>query len=549
MSKLYIKYEHDGNIFSDLFLDNKNSNNHFKMVREQIGERTKLIIVPKDNIKIKLLSVNLELSEKYSDSSKVYCNGYQSWSYSDIYNKFEKQDKLSLLTNLFTKKIGLKNYSDYYFYDRKIKKGIFRSYSYTYIKTKDIYTLYGSLDEKFAFTIFRHNMNKNMLEIIKDIKGRVINKETVLFDYIVKKGEYNILDEYFTSISEGNKRMAPERLLGFTSWYNYFKNIDEEIMFTALESLEEGNIFQIDDGYQTFVGDWKNIDKTKFPNGLSPLVSKIKDKNLLSGIWIAPFVCEEKSALFKYHQDFLLKNELGKPYYLGNNWSGFYALDITNIEVQKYLKECFENIFNLGFDLVKVDFLYAACMMPNENMTRSELMNYATSLIRSWCGDKLILGCGVPLSSAYNKFDYCRIGCDVSLNFAGDKNMKFMGKCPGPSTKNTLIDTINRNPMNGKVFINDPDVYILRKDNHKLDHKQKEALAILNTLLGGVNLHSDVVNDLPEISKELLNKLPLFYDSKVLDITKYVSTYKIKLIKDNEISTIDYNFLKGYILD
>ena len=39
-------------------------------------------------------------------------------------------------------------------------------------------------------------------------------------------------------------------------------------------------------------------------------------------------------------------------------------------------------------------------------------------LLRSWCGDKLILGCGVPVMPApFGIVDYCRIGCDVGLDW------------------------------------------------------------------------------------------------------------------------------------
>ena len=60
------------------------------------------------------------------------------------------------------------------------------------------------------------------------------------------------------------------------------------------------------------------------------------------------------------HPDWLLLHE-GKPWYCGCNWGGFYALDIDNPEFQAYLKAVFTRVLDeWGFDLVKLDFLYAA---------------------------------------------------------------------------------------------------------------------------------------------------------------------------------------------
>ena len=43
------------------------------------------------------------------------------------------------------------------------------------------------------------------------------------------------------------------------------------------------------------------------------------------------------------------------------NWGGFYALDIDNAEFVRYLEQTFSLVLDdWGFDLVKLDFLYAA---------------------------------------------------------------------------------------------------------------------------------------------------------------------------------------------
>jgi len=318
---------------------------------------------------------------------------------------------------------------------------------------------------------------------------------------------------------------------------------------SPLLSLDEGNLFQIDDGYESFVGDWLNISKEKFPNSFYPLLKTAKTKGVLTGIWLAPFICEKNSLIFKNHPDFILKNEKNKPFYLGDNWSGFYALDILNLEVQAYLEKVFSYFINLGFDFFKVDYLYAASVLPRNNFTRSELMNFATNLIKKWSKDKLILGCDLPLSSAYNKFDYCKISSDITLTLSRNFITKLILKFSGLSSNSSLVNTILRNPLDNNVFINYAGLYMLNKENNKLDKSKRVALAKINRMFSGLNLTSDDLSKLKEEMKEFNKSLDNLSNVSIIDIKKYVSTYKIKLKDGLDIFEIDYNYLGGYLLD
>lgn len=92
------------------------------------------------------------------------------------------------------------------------------------------------------------------------------------------------------------------------------------------------------------------------------MVEEIHAAGFQAGLWLAPFVCEKDSALFRQHPDWLLKVN-GKPWCCGCNWSSFYALDIDNPAVLDYLRRVFDRVLNdWGFDLVKLDFLYGAAL-------------------------------------------------------------------------------------------------------------------------------------------------------------------------------------------
>ena len=66
-----------------------------------------------------------------------------------------------------------------------------------------------------------------------------------------------------------------------------------------------------------------------------------------------------------------------------------------NEEVRAYIKKVFDTVLNeWGFDLVKLDFLYAAAIEPLNGNCRAKVMYDAMDLLRECVGDKLILGVG-----------------------------------------------------------------------------------------------------------------------------------------------------------
>ena len=281
------------------------------------------------------------------------------------------------------------------------------------------------------------------------------------------------------------------------------------------------DIFQIDDGYQTAVGDWLSIDRNKFPDGIKPLADRIHREGMKAGLWLAPFVCEKESAVFKEHPDWIMKDADGKPLSAGCNWSGSYALDIYNGEVREYLRQVFDTVLNdWGFDLVKLDFLYAACIRPDDGRSRGQMMCEAMDFLRELCGDKLILGCGVPLGAAFGKVDYCRIGCDVGLNWNDNLIMRRTHR-ERVSTRNSILNTIFRRQLNGRFFRNDPDVFLLRDGNISLKGFQKQSLALVNHLLGSVLFTSDDVSAYGEKRKKTAERSMRYIGAKVTyaDIT------------------------------
>lgn len=474
----------------------------------EYGSKIDVFLTPKKELEIE--KVLLEYKYNYEESSKVFLNGFQSWSDSREFYIKEKLKGISpIVPNTVIKKNSLESYGDYHFKEYSKTKGVFHGFTYSYIRNNNILDFVGSLSERSGYTIIEHDTNRNKIIIEKECKGIKILDKYLAFSLVFLRGDENLVfDKYFEYMNIPKPQAKP--MNGYTSWYNHYQNISEEVILDNLESMassgEKFDIFQIDDGFQVAVGDWLKIDKAKFPRGMKVIVDEIKRKSMIPGLWLAPFACDFNSTIIKEHPEWILKNEDGSYVTGGCNWDGFYALDIYNEELRSYLRNVFDVVLNVwGFELVKLDFLYATAITPRNNKSRGEIMCDAMDFLRECVGDKLILGCGVPLGPAFGKVDFCRIGCDIGLDWDDKWYMRLLHR-ERVSTKNAIISSIGRRQLNGRAFLNDPDVFLLRDTNIKLNNMQKETLAFVNKLFGSLLFTSDNIKDYSSQQKEVFKK-------------------------------------------
>ena len=520
-----------------------------KLLTNNSNEDLELIVEENSNhttVKVKALT-NLELVEAKTDTKikidnqdLMFLNGYQSWTDTAEVNLSFKERDVAKLPKFLNNAFGFDRYGDnlIYPYDKNKLHG----YDYFYIRGKKEYFSY-SANVKSAYLVYEIDKSNKSLSLVSLCANKKLSKgeEFTLFDYY----EFNNIEEGIEAVHNAYPTLNVDKVFGYTSWYNYYQNINEEIILRDLEGLDSRfNLFQIDDGYEAYVGDWKDIDPVKFPNGLKAIVDKIHQKGYKAGIWLAPFVAETKSKLFNERKD-LLKMVDGAPYKCGGNWSGFYALDMENPNALAYIKECLEYYIDLGFDFFKLDFLYAASLPLYEGHTRAEVAEAAYSFIKEVLKDKLVLGCGAIPSNVAGKFEYLRIGPDVSLIFDDVWFMRHMHR-ERISTKVTLQNTIYRSFLNNHLFLNDPDVFLLRDNNIKLSKMQKEALLTINSLFGSVLMTSDNISDYDEDKKALLERaFDLFYKSSNKSYKKDGNYILISYKLYDKVYNLKYNTLKG----
>ena len=527
---------------------------HFSVITVNDESGVKLTLIP--SRPITLISASLEFWHEYEKNEKFFVNGYQSWTTSgemsaeDIYRG---TTPLAGVTK-YTKDMAITS-GDYAFTRYEPRPGFFHSFTYTYLRRGDEFELFGSLSERNGYTVFYSDMEKHIFSVEKDVEGLTISEPYEMFDIVRVVGGYDeVFDKYFAAMSLPAKKRV-DRLTGYTSWYNYFQKIDENIILRDLKGLsrarESVNIFQIDDGYEPFVGDWLDYNGKDFPNGMKTIADAVHREGYLAGIWLAPFnVQRGKSRILKEHPDWLIRNPDGKPQLGCVAWGGAYTLDIYNPEVREHLKKVFDTVLNdWGYDMVKLDFLYSQCRTPRNNKTRGTIMCEAMDFLRECVGDKLILGCGVPLGPAFGVVDACRISCDVDLSYGGKFYNSMSINNELPSAQNAINNSMFRRHLNGRAFLNDPDVFFLRDRNLTFTWEQKLLLAKINNLFGRVLFVSDDAGEYSEAELEVLKETFRESDAKILDVkcvgARADGNYEIKFIENGEEKLLYFNLFTG----
>jgi alpha-galactosidase len=450
--------------------------------------------------KIRLRSLSIDLPIAYPADTLVYAQGFQSWTES---REFALDERIPPLRAPFEHL--LRTSGDYSFFKMEGKTGYFHSHAHTYLRFGQESDIRGwtELVRDLGYTIFEHRTPEGILRVHKDCAGLDLPHDLVLLHVRRHDGEFNTVMDQLLAAYPAIPASRP--VSGWTSWYNYYTDIDAGIIRSNLRAFTDlgipADIFQIDDGWQRAIGDWTEVN-AKFPEGMKVLADEIHAAGFQAGLWLAPFIVEHKSRIFTEHRDWLLTydGEHLVPAGINPGWGGtwhsvYYALDLTLPAVQAHLREVFRVVLEeWGFDLVKLDFLFAGGLLPQGGRTRGQCMQAAMRLLRECVGDKRILGCGVPLEPAFGLVDYCRIGPDVGLTWEM-KSAEMIHLRERISTHNALRNTLARYHLSGRVFANDPDVFLLRSTNNQLSAAERDLGFVLNMLLGDLVFTSDHIGE------------------------------------------------------
>jgi len=257
---------------------------------------------------------------------------------------------------------------------------------------------------------------------------------------------------------------------------------------------------QIDDGYQSAMGDWL-VTGAAFGGNVRTVLDQIRRRGFEPAIWVAPFVAEEQSVVFRDHRDWFIRDAEGAPLrsdrvtFGGWRRGPWYALDGTHPEVQQHFETLFRTMRDeWGCTYFKLDANFWGAMhggrFHDPRATRIEAYRRGMQAIVRGAGSAFLLGCNHPIWPSAGLVHGSRSSNDIKRTW--DRVMT------------TARQNLSRNWQNGRLWWNDPDAVVLAGELTDTEC-QFHATAIYAT--GGMVLSGDDLTAMPPARARMLQKL------------------------------------------
>ncbi|MGI6348811.1 MAG: hypothetical protein GX245_01950 [Eubacteriaceae bacterium] len=515
MSSFYLKYRCTGTrknikLKSLEQFEDKNVMIEFVSQTDKFGNRLTVKLHAKVPVIIEECRFHFELNYVCEN---VMTNGYQSNSESID----GKTDRITKSLNPVAKIFSLQHMGYYKTENLFSNKGIL---SHTYIhfseKNDDEVRFYGSVNEKNAFTLFHFNQKNNALDICSDCELRQVSKEFTLMDFIVAQGNvFDVYEHYATFFRR--RRTREEMQFAWTTPRRIAEKdigIDMEGLKKQIALMKQNKLtidtIIVGENESAKLGDFDQETSKAFPEGMKAVADLIKENGMRPGLWIAPFVAEKKSKLYKEHPEWFLKKwfnlSVTGGYHSGKN-SRYYVLDIYREDVQSYVQNIFKTVlYEWGFEVVHVDLLHAVALEARIDKTRAEIMGDVVAFIQKLCRDRVVIPASVPMSSALGQYSYCKVTADNGP-FWEDTIMERFGFRERISTENALQSLIARRVVDKRFFNNVSTAYFIGHEDTKLTLVEKHTVLVLCSILSSLTLLSDDIGSYDEMEMELLQSI------------------------------------------
>lgn len=461
--------------------------------RAELGESTYDLYVTSKYIPAGV-SVRIPVQTDINDT--VFMNGFQSSTESRERGITAKMSKVSAVTEYVHQKQSKKTGGDYDFVPYKNKPGVTHGFSYCYFRRGDKLRLFASLDESTGYTVFKYDAWNGVLKVSKDVTGvQKFDNYKAMSLFFCEGTEEEVFSAWFSRLPQSDNPPV-DRLMGYST--KKLQAINEDIICERIDDMEDfpvkPNLFLIEGKYCEH-GDWLRYSRRDFPIGMREIADIIREHGMLSGIALSPFTVDERSYVFKNHGEWILRMSDGR---FCKTRDDRYVLNSANPEVRAYIREVLHTIlFMWGYDLVKLNDLYAAGVVPTDGKSRGELMCDAMKFLRECCCGKMMFANDVPLMPAFGVADYCTVSCGaVSDNVPNVLYSKKFYR-ESASVKNASADIVFRRELDRRAFLSAPcEVSLYDKDfflDGNLNSAEQNVLTTLAGLFTSVLITTDDV--------------------------------------------------------
>ncbi len=291
---------------------------------------------------------------------------------------------------------------------------------------------------------------------------------------------------------------------GWCSWYCFGPKVTARQVLDNLDVIARDipglRYIQIDDGYQPAMGDWLETGSA-FGGEVQTVLRQIRERGFEPAIWVAPFIAEESSNVFKQHPDWFVKDDEGKPLradrvtFGGWRRGPWYALDGTHPEAQSHLERVFKTMRDeWGCTYFKLDANFWGAIhggrFRDPRASRVEAYRRGMAAVLKGTRDAFVLGCNHPLWLSTGLIHGSRSSHDIRRDWK--------------RIRDTARQNLSRNWQNGRLWWNDADAIVLTGD---LSDDEFCFHATVIFASGGMILSGDDLTTIPPQRLAMLKKL------------------------------------------
>jgi len=354
----------------------------------------------------------------------------------------------------------------------------------------------------------RFEMRPSSLRIVMDAEGRALGpgEEWELEELVFLAGPGR--EGLLATLGGRMARHHPPLLTtappsGWCSWYCFGPRVTADDVRRNLDVIARETpglrYIQVDDGYQPAMGDWLETGAA-FGGNVQGVLKEIRARGFEPAIWVAPFVAEKDSSLFRSHPEWFVQDASGSPLrsdsvtFGGWRRGPWYALDGTHPQAQTHLESVFRTMrTEWGCTYFKLDANFWGAIhggrFHDPRATRVEAYRRGMEAIRRGASDSFILGCNHPLWPSLGLVHGSRSSNDIKRSWA---------RVRGTARQNLL-----RNWQNGRLWWNDPDAVVLTG----LPDEEMRFHATAIHASGGMLLSGDDLSKVDAATLALLNRL------------------------------------------